>query len=131
MRRDKVRATQAGGSAADDPRQALETSSWTRLNICIPHSSAIEDVEWLSLPGDQAPAEGLTEAAAGPGRLPGHGQRRAGGHPAAWAALRASPLRPVTTRIAIEPSMRCMPGPTWWTTIAWTPLSRRNRATRA
>ncbi len=58
----------------------------------------------------------------------GHGQLRAGGHP---AALRASPLRPVTTRIAIEPSMRCIPGPTWPTATAWTPLSRRNRATRA
>ena len=40
-----------------------------------------------------------------------------GAHPAARAALRASPLRPVTTRTAIEPSMRCIPGPTWWTAI--------------
>ena len=40
------------------------------------------------------------------------------GHPAAHAALRASPPRPVTTRIAIDSSMRCMPGPTWRTAIA-------------
>ncbi len=56
---------------------------------------------------------------------------RVGIHPAVLAALRASPPRPSTTRIAIEPSMRCMPGPTWWTAIAWIWLSRRNRATRA
>jgi hypothetical protein len=31
---------------------------------------------------------------------------------AARAAVRASPLRPATTRIAIEPGMRSMPGPT-------------------
>ena len=52
-------------------------------------------------------------------------------HPAAQAALRASPPRPVTSRIAIEPSMRCIPGPTWPTAIACIWLSRRNRATRA
>jgi hypothetical protein len=56
---------------------------------------------------------------------------RAGTHPAAVAALRASPPRPSMTRIAIEASIRCMPGPTWRTAIAWTWLSRRNRATRA
>jgi hypothetical protein len=39
-------------------------------------------------------------------------------HSAARAALRASPPRPVTVRIDIEASMRCMPGPTWCTAIA-------------
>lgn len=39
MRRDKVRTTQAGASAANDPQKALETSNWTRPNICRPHSS--------------------------------------------------------------------------------------------
>ena len=66
-------------------------------------------------------------------RSPGASSARSAGgaHPAVLAALRASPPRPSTTRIAIEPSMRCMPGPTWWTAIAWIWLSRRNRATRA
>ena len=45
---------------------------------------------------------------------------RAASHPAAPAALRASPPRPSMTRIAIEPSMRRMPGPTWRTATAWT-----------
>ena len=59
------------------------------------------------------------------------GGGQAAAHPPARAALRASPPRPVTSRIAIESSMRCIPGPTWPTAIACTWLSRRNRATRA
>ena len=51
--------------------------------------------------------------------------------PAARAALRASPPRPVTIRVPIEPSMRCIPGPTCSAATACTWLSRRNRATRA
>jgi hypothetical protein len=32
---------------------------------------------------------------------------------AARAAVCGSPLRPATIRVAIEPGMRSMPGPTW------------------
>ena len=105
-------------------RTAAARDSTARFGDRRARGAAIEDVEcWILVP------VGLAVWQPEPAWEPGLDEARA--HKAVSAALRASPLTPVTSRMSIEPSMRSIPGPTWWAAIAWTWLSRRNRAIRA
>ena len=83
-----------------------------------PHTHQIQQDTDVSrwIPGRRP---GAAEAGGLAGRVPAQGQGRdqIRAHDTARAAMRASP---VTTRMAIEPSMRSIPDPTCWAVTAWT-----------